>query len=247
MLGRGAPELVSNMRIRIRIHSRFDNDKLYVSLYDYYDAIKTRRFCTYDVRQDKIYFKFYEDNANDRYHLYPLSANNEYSVGDTLCFQMKNDEQRSKFISDYSYPVFYDKDTDMYSIRLEDVERTRLFNLDTIEKEKSMVGNKSFKIDGEKLRNEFKVRNVTLSEAATKCGFNVGYFSYACKHGRLTKPAINLLHANYNIKYDDYKLEDEIPVKREFVTAIITDENSNKLYQIIYSAMYHAMKQALSE
>lgn len=107
---------------------------------------------------------------------------------------------------------------------------------------------KVINIDGEKLRNEFNVRNITFSSASVKCGYEASYFSKVCNSGKITQPAINLLQANYNIKYDDYKLTDETAqVEKESVKFTITDEVSDRLYKIIYSAVYHAMKQALSE
>lgn len=112
-----------------------------------------------------------------------------------------------------------------------------------------MARSQSIEIDGNRLREEFKIRNLAFSDASSRCGYEASYFSKVCKLGKITQPAINLLKANFNIDYDSYAVEETIVLetKKESAEFTITDEVSDKLYQIIYSATYHAMKQALSE
>lgn len=108
----------------------------------------------------------------------------------------------------------------------------------------------SIEIDGEKLRKEFEVRNLKLMDASSKCGFEQSYFSKACRTNKITKPAMNLLQQMFNIRYDDYKIDEpeqieESEVKENPIT--ITEDVSNALYDIIYSAVYEAVKKAWSE
>ena len=53
----------------------------------------------------------------------------------------------------------------------------------------------------------------------------------------------------YNIKFDDYKVPEEVTEVEEVKTTelTITEEVSKALYDIIYSAVYEAVKRALSE
>lgn len=106
------------------------------------------------------------------------------------------------------------------------------------------------KINGEKLKREFGKRNISLLEASQTCGFEASYFSKVCRANKITKYAAHLLDHTYNIKYDAYK---EDGVKKEEVINksadefTITEEVSNALYKIIYSAVYEAVKKAWSE
>ena len=108
----------------------------------------------------------------------------------------------------------------------------------------------SIEIDGEKLRKEFEVRNLKLMDASNKCGFEQTYFSKSCRMNRITKPAMNLLQQMFNIRYEDYKIDEpeqieETEVKENPIT--ITEDVSKALYDIIYSAVYEAVKKAWSE
>lgn len=104
-------------------------------------------------------------------------------------------------------------------------------------------------IDGVKLRHEFEVRNISLKDASNKCGFEDSYFSNVCSAGKITKPASNLLHMMFNIRYEEYALNEvtEEPRAEELSTLTITEETSKVLYDIIYSAVYDAVKKAWSE
>lgn len=114
----------------------------------------------------------------------------------------------------------------------------------------------SVEIDGEKLRKEFIIRNLLFSDVASSCGFEKSYFSKACRFNRISKPAINLIDRIYNIKYEDYKIDDPIDevvadevktVDNSFTITEITEGASKALYDIIYSAVYEAVKKAWAE
>lgn len=104
-------------------------------------------------------------------------------------------------------------------------------------------------IDGEALRREFRVRNVWLKDASIKLGYDPSYLSKASKVGRISKSTTLLIQAMYNINPDIYVVKEE--PKAEVVEVVqhagLTDDDFQKLYKVIYSAVYEATKRALSE
>ena len=109
----------------------------------------------------------------------------------------------------------------------------------------------SIVINGAKLRNEFAVRKLFMSEVSEKCGFEKSYFSKCIREGKIGKPAVTLLDRMYNIKFEDYRIDDVREMQKtessDSESLAITEEVSKVLYDIIYSAVYEAMKKALSE
>ena len=109
-------------------------------------------------------------------------------------------------------------------------------------------------IDGEALRREFRVRNVWLKDASANLGYDPSYLSKASKVGRISKSAMLLIQAMYNINPDIYVVKEEPKseeVKAEVVEVVqhsgLTDDDLQKLYKVIYTAVYEATKRALSE
>lgn len=109
-------------------------------------------------------------------------------------------------------------------------------------------------IDGERLRQEFTVRNVAMGDASEKCGFEKSYFSKCSRQNKITKYGIALLDRMYNIKFEDYKIDEpeeekksEVPEVTKETPLIITEDTKNVLRDIIYSAVYEAVKRAWSE
>ena len=106
------------------------------------------------------------------------------------------------------------------------------------------------KIDGNKLYGQFKERGLTPARLCRELGINSGYFSNAKYRGSIANMMIVLLESRYGIPKDTYivkeKVEDAVV---EVVSSdnFFTEDNMKKLYHIMYSAMYNAMKQALNE
>lgn len=115
-----------------------------------------------------------------------------------------------------------------------------------MEREEQMSA-KSFEIDGEKLRAEFKKRNLTLAQVERECGFGQSTVSNYCSKNYVTNVVREMLALRYNIQFDTYKkVEDEAPQVEVVPQHIFTEEDWERLYKVIYSATYEAMKIALS-
>lgn len=110
-----------------------------------------------------------------------------------------------------------------------------------------MTGSRErFEIDGAKLREEFKKRNLSYAQAERECGFGQSVLSHYCAKNYITKMAREMLALRYNIQFDAYKKieeQNEAPVVQR---SSFTEEDWERLYKVIYSATYEAMKQALS-
>ena len=253
MLGRGSPE-VTKMKIKVRYHSKTDRDNLNVFLFDYCDDIGDKRYCSYNVIQDKIYFMFYSDNSDDRYTLYSLSAKKDFIPGMPLCFQMTDCLDAMAFVSDLSYPV-YRTDDNRYVIFLKDTYRSALFDVidAKYESKRGKSMKKSVEINSQKLRTIFAKRGLNISEVAKSIGYQSSGFSTALRNARLTYQTVAALKNLYNIDFEEYKLEEVDNYTSNDVTDNVVDiksvfeEIQDSLYQLMYSAMYNAVKQALKE
>lgn len=102
-------------------------------------------------------------------------------------------------------------------------------------------------INGEKLRKEFEARKLKMSYVSEECGFEKSYFSKCARENKIGKPAIALLDRLYNIRLDDYDVEDETRIETINTEPVLTEEVSKVLHDIIYSAVYEAVRRALSE
>lgn len=109
-------------------------------------------------------------------------------------------------------------------------------------------------INGDALRNEFKIRKITLIDASLKLGYDASYLSHAVRDGLMRRSAMLLIQAMYNIDPDIYVVKEEPKaeeVKAEVVEVVqhsgLTDDDLEKLYKVIYSAVYKATKRALEE
>ena len=110
-------------------------------------------------------------------------------------------------------------------------------------------------IDGNRMYEVFKERDLHPTQIAKEIGVNQGYFSNAKYTNRMSLLVVSLLESKYDIPRELY-----LPVEEEKVeetTAqiievvqqpdIFSEENQKKLYKLMYSAVYNAMKCALSE
>lgn len=113
------------------------------------------------------------------------------------------------------------------------------------------MATKLITIDGEKLKNIFAQRGLIVGVVSEDCGFDSSYFSKVCANSKISRPAINLLSDRYKISYDDYKIKTEIveaePVIENYRNFIISEDTAKQLHQLIYSAVYEAVKRVWSE
>lgn len=100
---------------------------------------------------------------------------------------------------------------------------------------------RTISIDGAKLTAELKKRGVTKAKASEEIGMSVNYLA-ACTHSGIISAVGSIaLQKVYGIEPEDYALTDEPEVVEE------PPADDDKLYRIIYMAVYNAMKQALNE
>lgn len=114
----------------------------------------------------------------------------------------------------------------------------------------------TIEIDGTKLAEIFRKRGLKMQDVSRDCGFDGSYFSHKVRENRMTKSAMILLQDRYKIypsEYEVAKPEPEIvqaellPVELSRSTEFtISEDTAKKLHQIIYSAVYEAMKMALN-
>lgn len=110
-------------------------------------------------------------------------------------------------------------------------------------------------INGDALRNEFKIRKITLIDASLKLGYDASYLSHAVRDGLMRRSAMLLIQAMYNIDPDIYCIKAEKVESKKEETAVVevvqhsglSDDDLEKLYKVIYSAVYKATKRALEE
>ena len=109
-----------------------------------------------------------------------------------------------------------------------------------------------FEIDGQKLREEFKKRNLSLTQVEKECGFGQSVLSHYCAKNYITKMVREMIALRYNIQFDTYKKVEEAPqIENQVVEKpLFTKEDWAQFYkemsEVIYSATYKAMKRALS-
>lgn len=104
------------------------------------------------------------------------------------------------------------------------------------------------KIDGQKLKAEIKRRGLTEKEISLELGWSQSYITDAIQRGMLRDSAILMLDKLYNIKIDDFVAE----IEPEGVTEVSEPDvdsrspqiDADKLYDVIYRAVYSAVKNA---
>ncbi len=117
-----------------------------------------------------------------------------------------------------------------------------------------MSRGKTVAINGEALRAELKKRGLLGVTVSKAIGYDQTYISHAIRHNTIAKTAMMLLQTMYNINPDIYVVKEEPKpeeVKAEVVEVVqhsgLTDDDFQKLYKVIYTAVYEATKRALSE
>lgn len=107
-----------------------------------------------------------------------------------------------------------------------------------------MKGTEMVEVNFGKLKEQFKKRGLNSSKAGVELGYSANYFANVRARGKMSKSATILLDRVYGIKESDYVVQDEQEVK---VEAISPQIDYDKLYEVIYSAVYQATKMALKE
>lgn len=116
----------------------------------------------------------------------------------------------------------------------------------------------AIEIDGAKLAEIFRKRGLKMRDVSIDCGFDGSYFSHKVRENKMPKSAMILLQDRYKIYPSEYELDKPEPeiVQTELVPVMhtkdfefsltISEDTAKKLHQIIYSAVYEAMKMALN-
>lgn len=122
---------------------------------------------------------------------------------------------------------------------------------------KSNGGKKSRtkKVDRKKLKKALNEKGVAVCEASVEMGYgHSSIHSSLNRSGGLSRPMLKALETRYGITYDMIKLDESKPeVKKEAKETVKETASAhlaideNRLYQIIYSATYHAFRRVLLE
>lgn len=83
------------------------------------------------------------------------------------------------------------------------------------------------KIDGTKLRDAFRTRNIPIDRAGADVGFSKQYFRNACSRNIIAMPGVTLLEKVYDIPLSEYEQEPE----PEYPTHAIVFDKSTPYYE----------------
>lgn len=113
------------------------------------------------------------------------------------------------------------------------------------------MSSKQINVDGKKLADAFKKRGMPYSQAARECGYESNYFAKAAYRGKMSKSAAVMLQALYRMERTEYEPESN-PVTIGPGSEVQTADNTrtvdfDSLYNVIYEAVYQAVKKAWSE
>lgn len=100
------------------------------------------------------------------------------------------------------------------------------------------------KIDKDRLYAELRKRGVRTADVSREFGFNPSYIANCADRGRVTNTTALLLERIYGIKREAYEAVDA-PVEIAQPEIKSDGIDHDKLYQTIYTAVYHAYKQVL--
>lgn len=104
---------------------------------------------------------------------------------------------------------------------------------------------KQLQVDIDKLYAIFKKRGLYSTYVAKEIGVNASYFSNVKARGTLSELVATSLEVKYNIPRAEYLSQ----VEKESTKTenILTQKDKVVLYELIYSAVYNAMKKVLNE
>ena len=256
--GRESP-IKTNMSIEIANPNRYDRHDMMcdVIFYNYFDSIGSKSYCAYEIAGDCMFFKFFDTYDNDihRYKMFSRTCKKDnFRVGKPVAINVYNNQNIFKFVSKFKYPVYYNVRTDEYHIDLNDCIRPNLFdatkkshNLNS--EDNDMV--RAVEIDGVKLSNLIKRAGYTNKDISVGCGREANYITTALRNNRLDPAIIKLIETLYNIPEELYKVTEVEKVEQSSLTEPVsfsfTEDIKNSLHDIIYSAVYEAVKKAWSE
>lgn len=103
-------------------------------------------------------------------------------------------------------------------------------------------------INSEALKNELAKRNLTLKNASSEMGYSDSFMQGVVKKREINVPAMKMLEMMYNIKPEIYILQEETEPEQMVFEEIHESEgiafDFDKLHEIIYNAVYTAVKRA---
>ena len=109
------------------------------------------------------------------------------------------------------------------------------------------AGRRMVFIDADKLRKELLVRKLTFEGVGIELGYGKTYMNNCFRLGRVAHNVMQMLQMRYNIDPDSYVLKEEPKKVVEESKETFESVTKEDLYKIIYSAVYEAVKQALTE
>lgn len=259
--GKELPELVPKMRVGIKQHSKWNGPDFYSDIVfsNYAEIIGQKRYVAYKIEEKYIYFRFYDSHENNvhRFKMFYSESKDVHSFGDELAVNVSNKPAITSFYSELWYPVYYLRSSDEYFIKLDDGKRTKLFI--TNRKEHKTMGTETargFKIDVVKLTSLIKKTGKTSAACSREMGYSDGALSNAFRTGNMSYGMAERLNKCYRISRTEYEFQETAEEKEEKtvvvtepnkVEFVISAETENKLYDIIYRAVYEAVKKAWNE
>lgn len=103
-------------------------------------------------------------------------------------------------------------------------------------------------VSKEKLYRELEKRGLNHSEVSTEIGFAQWFISNSASRGKINRTGAIMLEKLYNIKPEDYAPDpDNTPEIIEPVKEAQNIIDYEKLGEVIYDAVYRAVKTAWSE
>lgn len=106
---------------------------------------------------------------------------------------------------------------------------------------------KAVEVDVDKLYQIFKERDLKVTSVAKDLGINCGYFANARTRGTISELVVTALEVHYNIPRSKYVIAHKKEKSEVEQDRLFTEKDKVALYELIYSAVYKAMKKALNE
>ena len=110
-----------------------------------------------------------------------------------------------------------------------------------------MPNRKIYFVNPDKLSRELEKRGLAKATASREMGFCEAYLSQVMQRGVISKVAARALESTYNIRLVDYALKEATPELVAPPAPVQLELDYVKLRNIIYDAVYSAVKKAWSE
>ena len=98
---------------------------------------------------------------------------------------------------------------------------------------------KTIRFDGKKLKYELYQAGTTVSKASVDLGYSKGRLSQMISKGVMPLTTMRLITYKYGILYES--IQPDVNIKEEQTE----NNNEEKMYQLIYKAVYNAFKDVL--